>query len=492
MAKRRRIKELHSAQMVPFDGASSAGARGGGGLPPEERPIKPLPAPVERGPDTPLVSSVENQRSYFTNAAYMVASSSLAYQLDPQFQMMMRRDPDIEASGQALWLAVACSEWSIEADDDEDAAQVECAAWLTDVFRQVPNLTDMLRQLMLAEWYGTSGVNFVVTRDPVLDFRVRKWVPLHGDTIAFDQWGNAGMRVGAAYLNDGLSVVDMGFNSWVHIFDAQERASVIVHSVFREAPYFDDYRSADQMFRGTGNRDRVWFYWYLKQEIMQQAAIWCKRYSAGIRVGRYPNGNQQAQQEILQALSNLINDNNVALPRVPGESPDSTDISIMDPPAAKAAMFMDLINWLSGKVKEVRQGQSLTSEAHGTGLGSGVAYLHENTKSLILKYHANALAESVTQQMLWSLASLRGYSPEVFHAVRLKIATERPNIKERLEAAKVFVDMGGELSMDEVRETTGFAKPAPGEAVLSRSMGGGQMLDDLLAIPERAGAGAAA
>lgn len=464
--KRAPRKERHSAGEAALVAVSDPGSAGMG-LPEAMRPITPPPPPALRGPTEPMALGVEMQRSYFTNAAQMAASSAMAYQLDPAYQIMMRRDADIEASGQALWLAVACADWSLECDDKDDPAQAECADWLTNVYRQIPNLTDMRRQEMLAEWYGTSGVNFVIDAHPELRWFVKKWVPIQGDSIAFDIYGNSGFRVGAKYTSQ-ISCVEMGFNSWVHLFTPEERKSVIIHSVFREAPFFDDSRSADQMFRGTGNRDRVWYYWFLKQEIMQQAAVWCKRYAAGIRKGRYPSGNEEAKLALLNALSNLLNDNNVALPREPGMEVDATDFEILEAPASRATMFIDLINWLSDKVKEVRQGQSLSSGTAGTGMGSGVADLHADTKSIILKYHANAVAESETTQMCWPLAEMRGFHPEVYRRVRMRIAIEKPNIAERMAAAQSFIDIGGTLDMDEVRAVTGFSKPAPGAEVLER------------------------
>lgn len=447
--------------------ATAAGGAIGGGTPPDQRPIQPAPPPAERGPQSPVVVSIEGQRSYITNAANMLQQSSLAYLLDPGYQAMMLRDPDVAASLQALVLEISGTASSIEPDDDEDPVLVEAAQRVSEIYYNIPRLIDMERNLALASWYGCAAVNTVWDRDPETVVRVREWVPIHPDAVAFDISGNLAMRVGARYTQQ-LSTVNMGINSWVHIFTPEERASIILHRVFVEAPSFDDPRTADQVYRGTGNRDRCWFYWYLKQELLQQIAIWSKRYAAGIRIGRYTSGNDQEKQDVMNALSNLINDNQVVMPRHPNVTPDAVDIEVKEAVASRATILMDAVTWLSSKIKEVQQGQSLTSEAHASGMNSGNASAHRDTKSLFIRYHCDTLAESITRDFVQTGVRLLGYGPEVARRIRMKKATERPDPKERAQAAALLVQMGCTLDMDEVRESAGFSKPREGAEVLRR------------------------
>jgi hypothetical protein len=443
---------------------------GGTGLVPEARPIAPPPPPSQRGPGNPVVVSVEAQRSWYMSASLMLPSSSIAYQLDPAYQQMMLRDPDVAASLQALVLEIASLEGSWEAEDEDDAKQVAFAETMNDIYQRIPRRTDMIRNLALASWYGNAAVNFQIVRDPETQFAVSGWVPIHPDALAYDLYGNVAMRVGAKYLTE-LSVIDIGLNSMVHIFTREERANIILNRNFTEAPSFDDPRSADQVYRGVGNRDRIWFLWYLKQKAMQQCSIFMERYSAGVRIGRYTAGNDAEQTAIINALANMLNDNTIALPRTPGQDIDSCDIEILDPPAARATVFMDFINWCSSKIKEVQQGQSLTSEAGGTGMGSGVSEQHANTKSLFVRFLADTLAESVTTDFGGTFGRLLGYSENTIRRVKLKLATERPNIKERLEAAKLFYDMGGGLDENELRAMIGFSEPSESATVLRGGMG---------------------
>jgi len=322
-----------------------------------------------------------------------------------------------------------------------------------------------------AVWYGVSATNIVYEKDANLGVRVAEWIPFASDTLAFDQRGNVAMRVGSAYINES-SVTDLGFDSLVHLFDENERRAIVLHRVFTTAPNFIDPNSADQVYRGVGARDVCWYIWLLKQEILQNAAAYAERYALGIRVGYYPAGNDAAKNEMLTVLQNLVNDNSVVLPRI-GPNESMYDIDIKDANAGRAQIFMEMVDWCSSKLKEAILGQSLSSEAGGTGMGSGVADLHADTLSRVIRYHADALAESITTDLVRVVAKMLGASDDEARAIRFNFAPERPDTKERLEAVEKFVALGGRVSEREVRDLLGLAEPMDGEPVLGGKSAGG-------------------
>jgi len=443
----------------------------GTGLPPARRPRKPLPPPTSRGPTGPLALPVEVQRSYFRTASLMLRNSSLAYRLDVNYQAMMRMDADIEGVLRSLLVTLAGLEWSVTADDDDNPRTQELASRIADIVNAIPRRSDLFRAMHEAVWYGVSATNIVYEKDAKLGVRVAEWIPFASDTLAFDQRGNLAMRVGSAYINES-SVTDLGFDSLVHLFDDNERRAVVLHRVFTTAPNFIDPNSADQVYRGVGARDVCWYIWLLKQEILQNAAAYAERYALGIRVGYYPAGNDAAKNEMLTVLQNLVNDNSVVLPRI-GPNESMYDIDIKDANAGRAQIFMEMVDWCSSKLKEAILGQSLSSEAGGTGMGSGVADLHADTLSRVIRYHADALAESITTDLVRVVAKMLGASDDEARAIRFNFAPERPDTKERLEAVEKFVALGGRVSEREVRDLLGLAEPMDGEPVLGGKSAGG-------------------
>ena len=460
------MNESHSNPLMP-------NAVPGTGLPPARRPRKPLPPPTSRGPTGPLALPVEVQRSYFRTASLMLRNSSLAYRLDVNYQAMMRMDADIEGVLRSLLVTLAGLEWSVTADDDDNPRTQQLAARIADIVNAIPRRSDLFRAMHEAVWYGVSATNIVYEKDAKLGVRVAEWIPFASDTLAFDQRGNVAMRVGAAYINES-SVTDLGFDSLVHLFDDNERRAIVLHRVFTTAPNFIDPNSADQVYRGVGARDVCWYIWLLKQEILQNAAAYAERYALGIRVGYYPAGNDAAKNEMLTVLQNLVNDNSVVLPRI-GPNESMYDIDIKDANAGRAQIFMEMVEWCSGKLKEAILGQSLSSEAGGTGMGSGVADLHADTLSRVIRYHADALAESITTDLVRVVAKMLGASDDEARAIRFNFAPERTNTKERLEAVEKFVSLGGRVSEREVRDLLGLSEPMDGEPVLNgKSAGGGE------------------
>jgi phage gp29-like protein len=437
------------------------------GLPPEKRPRKPLKPPVERGITQPLATAVELQRSFFTTADKLLRNSSLAYRLNPQYQQMMRADADIEGVLRSLQVTLASLEWTVACDDEENDEAMQYAKRIGAIFAAMPRRSDFVRAMHEAVWYGNAACNLVYMKDSRLGVAVREWFPFHPDTLAYDQRGNLAMRVGADYSAHGPSAQNIGFDSRVHIFTESERKAIILHRVFINAPDFNDPNSTESIYRGVGARDVCWFMWLAKQEILQDAITYAERYAMGIRVGYYPLGQDQGRTMMENVLSNLTNDNSVLLPQSGTEK--IYDIDIKEPNAGRAQVFMELVNWFSGKIKEAILGQSLSSETGSTGLGSGVASLHADTLSRIIRYHADALADSMTCDFVRVVARMLGASDEQASLLRFEFAPERPDPKERLEAIKAFVELGGRVAESEVRDLLGLSAPSEGE----RTLGGG-------------------
>ena len=440
------------------------------GLTPDERPRKPLPAPVDRAPSAPLATPVEVQRSFFTTADKLLRNSSLAYRLNPQYQMMMRADADIEGVLRSLQVTLASLEWAIVPEDDENERLVALADRISKIFDAMPRRSDFVRSMHEAVWYGNSAANLVYAKHPDLGISVKEWYPFHPDTIAYDQRGNLAMKVGAAYSADGPSSQNIGFDARVHIFDEQERRAIVLHRVFVNAPDFNDPNSTESLYRGVGARDVCWFMWLAKQEILQDAITYAERYAMGIRVGYYPLGQDAGRSMMENVLANLTNDNSVLLPQSGTEK--IYDIDIKEPNAGRAQVFMELVNWFSGKIKEAILGQSLSSEAASTGLGSGVANLHADTLSRIIRYHADALADSLTTDFVRVVAKMLGATDSEVNALRFNFAPERPDPKERLEAVEKFVAMGGRVSEREVRDLLGLSEPKEDEPILGTAAQG--------------------
>ena len=134
---------------------------------------------------------------------------------------------------------------------------------------------------------------------------------------------------------------------------------------------------------------------------------------------------------------------------------------------AGVTAIQDLVmNYFGAAIKRYILGQTLTTEAAGTGLGSNLADVHLATFLSIVKYDATLLEETITNDILdpWFRAN---FPLEKFR-LRFRIDTESEDAQQKLNAAQSAYQMGLALREQDIYDLLGFAKPDPQDAVLSQ------------------------
>lgn len=411
----------------------------------------------------PIATPVELQRSYFRTISGILRQPSLAYWKDKNLQRMMRNDPDIEAPLHNMQVSVMGTEHEIR---ETDEGQDEQIAFLEDAIGEMPQFMDFGMQLLEAPWYGPSAANVVWAKKD--GYTVPgEWHPIHPDTLAFTQDGRLGLRVGYEYQKKHPDAdLVRGFDSQVRLLSPAERASTVLHIYKRRGPDFDDPRESAYHWSGRGIRDIAWFYWMIKQEGLQNWATYCARYAMGVRIGYYQAGNLQAKTDMETVLKNLVGDVSAVLPRSSPESKDN-EIEILEPSAGRAVVFANLTDWCTKNIDVLIQGQTLTTGAESTGMGSGVADQHAKTFNRHLSYIAKGLADTLTRQLIQPLIEMNFGPQKRYPAFVFNIPN--PDGPAIMSAAQQFVAIGGEVQADQVRGVLGLTKPEDGDEVLSQA-----------------------
>jgi hypothetical protein len=114
------------------------------------------------------------------------------------------------------------------------------------------------------------------------------------------------------------------------------------------------------------------------------------------------------------------------------------------------------------KMKRVIVGQTLTSEAQSTGMGSGVADAHLATFHDIITYDARNLEETITRDLLvplveWNFPQYRRI-PLLF-----TIDTETDNVQQKLNAFRQAFDMGMRIRTVDIANAIGVAEAKDNE-----------------------------
>lgn len=427
----------------------------------------PQPARVEAGVETTgvgIVSSVlDMQRAFFRMVSNLLLNSDSAWWENRRLQRQMRNDPDIMSPLLQRQYAVALLEWNIVAEDEEDELQVEQAKHLKRIFDRMRRKHEFIKSLQEAIWYGPSMVNCIYRPGP-MGFTPEKWFPIHPDSVTFDAVGNVGLLVGPDYR--GATVP--GHIGKVHMLTDLERKACVLHTFNHQAPDYEMPNESRYLFSGRGLREICFKFWLFKQIALQNWMKWVERYSLGIRVGTYPDGNDEAKAEMQQSLHNIVSDVSVVIPRIAGQTKDQNpySIEILDLAGGEGQKgLVTLIEgYLAGQLKELIIGQTATTEPTAGGLGEGTSTRHAETFQRIIDMDAKALGDTLTFDFIEPLHVLNfGDTP---YRPRVEAVIEKVDSEEFLAGVQAFVGMGGAVPERQVRSQLGIDEPRDDEPVL--------------------------
>lgn len=375
---------------------------------------------------------------------------------------------------QARNLAVAQMPWSVEPPDKKDEIQAFVAGEIEDIIRSIPKLASYIYDLLQATWYGRYAVQNLYKFDWTKGFKrliVYDWQPIHGDSLVYKWDTNAvAIRVGLSQAwgsGSGLDTVtsEPADVSRAHVLTPWERESFCVHThMLLPGDFFDPMQMGN--VRGVGIRSFVYWTYWLMDQCTRILTEYMERMGTGFTIFKFASGNKEAY-EAVNSLAQAETFSNIILwPTIPGED-DPNAIQRIEPSLNAITNLLKVLNdYWGAQIRRFIQGQDSTSESKTAGIGSGLSELHAMTFQRLIKFDADNLADTLTQELV---RVIQKYTfPETDFHCRFRIHTDKPDPREYLESAKLFFDMGGELDMDEVSSTIGYSKPTKDSAILSK------------------------
>lgn len=397
----------------------------------------------------------------------------------------MRSDCGIMECIEQRERAVALLPWHIEPEDPKDPQQKELATTLTGILEETPRFTEYRRSLLEAIWFGRSAIaNQFGAMQVKGSWRtvVKRWEPRHGDKLVFRYDDGSrevdpeqvGIRVSTTFrtaynhsnrsTNRKIQPTEMGLVYWL---DRWERETMVIHKHMVEDGPFEDPRSAGRI-HGIGIRDRIYWTWYAMVECLQRVVEYLDRAAFGVEVWPYQAGSDRAKQAAKDAALNSMGGGRTVIlaPLPAGEDPERYLPHLIEPGLAGVSTTMEIIRTFFGhKIKRYILGQTLSSEADATGLGSGVADAHLATFADILSYDARNLEESITRDLLRPIQ--RWNLPGCWTKFKFRIDTESDNVREKLEALYKAWQMGLRLKADELYSIVGSSRPGLDDEALT-------------------------
>lgn len=362
-----------------------------------------------------------------------------------------RNDPVIWSALREAQLPVSQLGWVLKPLDETDPEQVRAAAKNTLAIAKTPRLQMAFLEWEEAIWYGRHALQLTYQWDdyqPDL-MRVRDWSPINGDSLVA-RWANTDWGVLVNYAYEGET--EQGNLGRVHYFTKEEREAVVVHTHEPEAPDWYDTIGAGSI-RGLGLRSRVFWYWYIKANVMASMLDLTERLGQGIWLAGYDQSNPNGRRDMEQAIAEYRSKRVLSIPQnARGESPYS--LKIMEPGSASHAVMTDLIRYLDGMNRSVILGHPVGADA-SVNVGGDTAALFGDSISRTTKYHAGNLAETLTRD--WIPTLYRYNSPNVPPGI-FEFTTDHPNAGLILQYSQALREMGYAVDLDKLGALCGVPK----------------------------------
>lgn len=410
---------------------------------------------IYRNPDEAIRHSIENAR-------------------------IMRSDCAIMECLEARQRAVALLNWHLEPEDKDDPQQQQLVADLTAILEEIERFTEYRRNLQEAVWYGRTAIQNRWERRKVRgEWRncVRGWKPVNGDKLAFrydDGSGRfdpdqIGIRVGGSFIQSdkiaGDRIIEYTDFGQAYFLDPWERPLLTVHKHMIEDGAFEDPLSAGRV-HGVGVRDRIYWCWFQKQETMAQLMEVIERTGRGFTIYYFADGNKESYERMKKIAEEETSTNVILMPRTGDPALDPHGIDRIEPNTSGIDALKSIIHEFFGhQIKRYILGQILSSESAATGLGSGVADLHQDTFMQIVQYDAVNLEETLTRELLEPLIRFNfPWAQDI--RIKFKIDTEDSESEKKLQAYYQAWQMGLRLKAGDVYDTIGAAQPDDDDEVL--------------------------
>lgn len=375
----------------------------------------------------------------------------------------MRRDPVLMGSLRSIQMPVAMLSWHITPDDDTDPAQAEGSKLVEYVLKRVPRFQAMKMQLMEAVWFGKYAVELEYewrTHRGEEKLFVRNFHPINGDKI-YHKWdGTPGILVYSGYPGTKESV-DQGV---CHFLTPDERLQYIIHEFEPDDADWTEPEMAGAI-HGVGVRGRLYWFWWLKQQVMAQLMNYLHRFANGLTIFYYNASDPAAKAEALTAAKQQFSNTALVYPRWPSENPDTNKVERLEVGTANSNLLWNLVSEYFDPIMErYIKGQTLSSHAEATGLGSGVADLHGDTEDTRIKYLGVGLQDTLQTDLV---DTLYAYNAEGVAPGRFEFEVDSPDSENLMKYGQQLFEWGVPLDEDQAYKISQWQKPKPGGGIIT-------------------------
>lgn len=351
-------------------------------------------------------------------------------------------------------------DWNVVANDgsgrpDYDRGRArERADFVRAQLLQIPNFRDSLRDLSWAVWdnRACSEVAWSIGTGAeagdsklYVGFRPRELCWIHPRRLSFSQQRRVVITddydPGSGFLPKGFPVDEL-----------PEKFVVSTPRLFNDYPELEGLSIRSQywsFFQRLGTRERI-----ILVEVF--GAPWRLAYSEGDDVGP----SDDTMREAFGVLQTMSSRNAAWLPH-------GTKPFFFTPPAGSGQTHKELIEDARFVLSKLVLGQTSSTDAVPTGLGSSIADTQLTEEDLIIASDLRSTAGVIEHQLTDRIIELNYGPEELIYAplfeFEIKGQVDRQNEADRLSKT---LAMGVPVAVEEVYEVLGYRQPRQGEPVM--------------------------
>ncbi len=408
---------------------------------------RPLEKTVLTEPQTSRVSQLH--QAFATHPSRGLTPSKLASILEDAergdlsaqadlYEDMEEKDAHIFAEMQKRKNALLTVSWDIVAPDNASAAEKKATETAKELVKEIPDFEDVLLDLLdgIGKGYSCQEIEWARAGKSWLP-RTVEWRPPSWFQVSQEAQNELRLRDGSA---TGALLQPFG---WV------------VHKHKAKSGY---------VTRAGLHRVLAWPYIF-KNYSVRDLAEFLEIYGLPVRLGKYPSGAGDREKATLMRAVVGIGHN------AGGIIPSGMEIELMEAAKGTHEPFQAMLDWTERSQSKAILGQTLSAEAKPTGLGSGVANVHNEVRRDILVSDARQAASTLTRDLIYPIVALNTAGIEGFRrSPRLVFDTKQPeDLKAFSESLPPLVNSGLRVPKKWVHEKLCIPVPSDDDEVLEPS-----------------------
>lgn len=200
--------------------------------------------------------------------------------------------------------------------------------------------------------------------------------------------------------------------------------------------------------------------WMFKAFTQRDWSIFAQTYGQPIRVGKYPGGTSQADQDTLyRAVAGIAGDCAAIVP-------DTMMIEFVEAKSVSSSsdLYERRADWIDRQTSKAVLGQTATTDAIAG--GHAVGQEHRQVQADIERADARALAAILNRDLIRPWMELEFGPLPAYPRIRIE-RPEAEDLKGMADALAKLVPLGLRVEASEVRDRFGLSEPAKGAEILS-------------------------